>query len=184
MERNNLQWRLRSLHDMTKLKWLLLVVVYGKAWRKRKQQEMLLVGLPIVLRQITDRNDAICSLMTAVLLRRIRPKNIFGDDSILNRIQRFFSTTTNHQHRYCGSLSNNAVACSVEWDLPDAVVKVAESNIARPVILIVSDKTAQGKNYSLHVRSMARDCAQRGWLTAAIICHDNAHANANNNEIR
>ena len=111
-----------------------------------KQKQKRLTQLPLVIRQITPRNDAICSLMTAVLQRSLRPVLFDGRKTSSKARQKNDYTSTKHlnhnffhrehiivnidsdheTHLHCDSIpfrSNGIQVMVLDWFLPDTYMK-------------------------------------------------------------
>lgn len=115
------------------------------------------------MRQITTRNDAICSLMTAALLRRVRPKNIRQSTSVITIRPRDTENKLIPEAFTIGVKGESKL--SIAWDLPKNVEEITIP-VQYPVVLLFTGKV-QDINCS-YIRSMTRACTERGWVAGVI----------------
>ena len=144
--------RLRSLAPP-----LAIIAISGEAWRRnraRKQRD----AFPVVYAQNTNQNQAICSLMSAVLLRTIRR----------NPHRRISQFETQQRQELLVNM-HNGMQISLHWHEANGTVQTSgptyATSISVPTVLLFQ-RTLPGE--ASLTKNLSRAIASHGWIAAEL----------------
>lgn len=158
------------------LQWVLAFLVSSLiAAEKRIQQK--LTQFPQVFHQNTRNNKEIVSLLSSILLRRLRPSLFIGTRPFANTISALIpKKPSNRRFREVVTVSYDGAKIALDWELPDdndddTCMNHDENSIRNgpihsPVILIlhgVNNDTSSG-----YVRRIMHSCTEMGYIAVGM----------------
>ncbi len=147
-----------------------------------KRLQRRLTQIPNVFHQDTRQNDELKSLLSAVLLRKLRPSLYIGTRSILNTISAYTHTPrpySNTRFREIIKVSYDGATIALDWEVPDESndsdndsdgedyqKSILHGKIKTAVVLIlhgVNTDTTSG-----YMRAIMQSCTRRGYIAAGM----------------
>lgn len=156
---------------LRKLKLILAILVSTSlAIEKRLQKK--LTQFPNVVHQETQQNHELVSLLSAILLRRLRPSLFIGTRPMLNTLSALIPRPSSRRRfREIMTMSCDGAKIALDWEIPDDDSihnkdSIFNGPIQSPVVLIlhgVNNDTSYG-----YMRRMMHSCTEQGYITVGM----------------
>jgi predicted alpha/beta-fold hydrolase len=171
-----IQWAVLNKKSKRLIQWVATFLLSScLAIEKRLQRK--LTQLPNVYHQDTRNNNELTSLLSAILLRRLRPSLFIGTRSILNTISVLLPRPSSSQRfREMITVSYDGAQIGLDWEIPiddhetmkgvkDSII-LKKGPIKYPVVLIlhgVNNDTSLG-----YMRGVMHSCTEKGYIAAGM----------------
>lgn len=152
-------------------RWIVaLVISYCMAVEKRLQRK--LTQIPKVYHQDTRSNNEIVSLMSSILLRKLRPSLFIGTRSVLNTISAVMPRSQSSRRiREVTSISYDGAHIALDWEIPSDCKyhdddRLINGPIRTPIILIlhgINNDTSTG-----YMCRIMHGCTEKGYITVGM----------------
>lgn len=152
---------------------ILILLMASRAIERRRQN--LLTKIPVVFHQPTKQNDEICSLMSSVLLRSLRPRLYLGTRSILNSIMAYAKRDPDCEFRMREevTVTNDGARIALDWEIAasdknETSLKecVCQGPIHLPVVLVLHG--VQTNEFFGYMKWMMKSCTDNGWIAVGM----------------
>lgn len=153
-------------------------LIYFYYTKKRKQR--LLTKIPVVFRQITPQNDALCSLMSSVLQRSVRPSLFFkqvissaeADKEVLT-VRQLINIVGKEPNNNDPNTSHRFLcAILLHWNAKnekkDSIFK-ERGPICHPVVLVIGNSIENECATSNCVKSLSQECLRNNLVVAQLV---------------
>lgn len=157
-------------------KWFRLAaaILASSILANEKRIQRKLTKLPDVYHQDTTKNTELVSLLSSVLLRKLRPSLFIGTRSILNTIYGSLPSRIYNSNRFreVVKVSFDGAEIGLDWEIPssyslnDDMTALLNGPIRIPVVLVlhgVYNDTSNG-----YVRTMMHSCTERGYIAVGM----------------
>ncbi len=157
-------------------KWLhwAVALIASSFVANEKRRQRKLTRFPKVYHQNTTENSELVSLLSAVLLRRLRPSLFIGTRPILNTLAgalpKYYKS---NRFREVIKISCDGATIALDWEVPrssfdgdTATSLILNGPIQRPVVLIlhgVFNDTSNG-----YIRAIMHSCTERGYIAVGM----------------
>ena len=139
-----------------------------------KRIQRKLTKFPEVYHQDTTKNTGLVSLLSPVLLRKLRPSLFIGTRSILNTVYGGLPSRKNNSNRFreVVKVSFDGAEIGLDWEIPssypmnDGMTALMKGPIRIPVVLVlhgVYNDTSNG-----YVRAIMHSCTERGYVAVGM----------------
>ena len=161
-------------HQKSLLRWITAVIVASFLVNEKRVQRKL-TEYPKCYHQKTHNNDELVSLLSAVLMRKLRPSLFIGTRSMLNTIYgilpRYYKS---NRFREIVKVSYDGATIALDWEIPrnicnednNTMTSILEGPIKIPIILIlhgIHNDTSNG-----YVRAVMHSCTERGYIAVGM----------------